>query len=222
MAFQQDYLLRMIRDVGALLTRVVRMRRQGETEQALSLLVDESTRLSGIPESLVYALSDEDLINTLQARGVLETERCYALAEIFREEGEIFLDRDDQTEALLRLSKAIRLYTVALRYSDPDSELIQIAGLRDALSHVPATALSASSLDALTGELMNRHAYDLVDNLLYELLESPDHHQTAVERADELYRRMLQQSDFLLSKSNLERSEIEEALANLHDEFEWT
>src|SRR6478609_5536221 len=109
MSFQQDYLLRMLQDVAGLMTRIVRMRRQGENEEALALLVGESSRLSGIPESLVYALSDDDLVNTLQARGVLETERCYALAELFREEGEIYLDRNQPVEASLRLTKAVRL-----------------------------------------------------------------------------------------------------------------
>lgn len=221
MSFQQDYLLRMLQDVAGLMTRIVRMRRQGENEEALALLVGESSRLSGIPESLVYALSDDDLVNTLQARGVLETERCYALAELFREEGEIYLDRNQPDEASLRLTKAVRLYTVALRHAEPESELIQLDGLRDTLRHLSATELSDASLEALLEELMSRGAYDLVDNALYELLETPEGRLAHRERAEALYRQILRASDYAMSQANLDRSEIEESLAALDDDLAW-
>ena len=221
MSFQQDYLLRMIQDLSALMTRVVRMRRQGDTEDAISLLADESSRMTGIPESLVYALSDEDLIGTLQARGAFEAERCYALAEIFREEGEIYQSRDQQIEASLRLTKAARLYTEALRHAEPESDFIKIDGLRDTLRHLSATNLSDTTLDPLLEVLMERSAYDLVDNVLFELLESPDDQIVYKARAEELYRQMLKASDYALSQVNLERSELEESLAALDDDLAW-
>ncbi|MGH2547889.1 MAG: hypothetical protein ACRDHN_00745, partial [Thermomicrobiales bacterium] len=95
MSFQQDYLLRMIQDMSAFMTRIVRLRREQKSEEALLLLADETTRLSGIPPSLVYALSDDDLIETLQARGAMEAVRCYSLGELFREEGTIYEERGE-------------------------------------------------------------------------------------------------------------------------------
>ena len=214
MSFQQDYLLRMIQDISAFMTRIVRLRREQKTDEALLLLADETTKLSGIPPSLVYALSDDDLIETLQARGAIEAERCYALGELFREEGAIYAERGEAGEALLRLSKAARLYGEALSRAEGKDATHSVDGLRATLGLVHAADLPVATVDLLIEELLDRGAFDLVDNLLFELLEeAPDEDLTAL--AVEAYRIILTAPDDDLARVGLARDEIEATLSGL-------
>jgi tetratricopeptide (TPR) repeat protein len=221
MSFQQDYLLRMIQDLNAFMSRVIRLRREARPEEALELLTEESTRVAGLPPSLVYALSDDDLISTLTARGALEPERCFTIAELFREEGLVYNELDSADEASVRFAKATRLYTEALRLAPPDHPDIDMAGLRETLSNVHASNLSESTLDLLLETLIEREAYDLADNVIFELLEIEDDTGGPTERAEHTYRAILAGSDYALSRCGLERGEIEEALAALDTESKW-
>lgn len=214
MSFQQDYLLRMIQDISAFMTRIVRLRREQKTEEALLLLADETTKLSGIPPSLVYALSDDDLIQTLQARGAIEAERCYVLAELFREEGSIYAERGEHGEALLRLSKAARLYTEAIGRAERNETIPAVDGLRATLSLLHAADLPVATVDLLIEELLENGAFDLVDNVLFELLEDAPG-DDVVQLAIEAYRIMLTASDDELANAGLARDEIEAALSAL-------
>lgn len=214
MAWQQDYLLRMIQDLNIFMSRIVRLRREAHPEEALELLTGESSRISGIPPTLVYALSNDDLIQTLTVRGALEPERCFAIGELFREEGLIYDEMGQEEEASARFAKAARLYTEALRHATPEHDQITLDGLRETLQHLHATWLDENSLDLLIETLIERGALEVADNVVYELREH-DEEGWQVDRARRVYRAILDQSDYTLSRAGLERSEIEEAMAEL-------
>jgi hypothetical protein len=212
MSIRQDYILRMFQDMTIFMTRVVQMRKEQRDEDALLLLVDESAKITGIPPSLIYALSDEDLIQTLQARGALEAMRCYVLAELFREEGSIYADRGEQQEALLRLSKGARLYAEALSRSDDDDALPSLVGARSLLAVVHAADLPFATAAMLVDELLRYEQFELVDNLLFELQDARDDPQM-VRLVTDGYAAMLQATDDQLIDAGLARDEIALALA---------
>ncbi len=214
MAWQQDYLLRLIQDLNLFMSRVIRLRREAKPEEALELLVGETTRISGIPPTLVYALSDDDLIETLTARGALEPERCFAIAELFREEGSIYEEGDRESEAATRFAKAARLYAEALRLAPRDDQRITLDGLRETLGHLHASWIDPRSIDMILETLIERGAVDLADNIIYELLEQGV--DTAQRfRAERTWRAILRETDYVLSRAGIERSEIEESLERL-------
>jgi hypothetical protein len=207
----------MIQDMSAFMTRIVQLRREKKSEDALLLLADETTKLSGIPPSLVYALSDDDLIETLQARGAMEAVRCYSLAELFREEGAIYEERGEHGEALLRFTKAARLYGEALGRAEGDENLPTVEGVRATLALTHAADLPIATIDLLIEELLGHDVYDLVDNMLFELLQDePDEEVSRL--AVEAYRIMLTASDEVLSAAGIARTEIETSLSTLMSE----
>lgn len=204
----------MIQDMSAFMTRIVQLRREKKSEEALLLLADETTKLSGIPPSLVYALSDDDLIETLQARGAMQAVRCYSLAELFREEGVIYEERGEHGEAILRFTKAARLYGEALSRAEGDENLPVVEGVRATLTFTHAADLPVATIDLLIEELLEHDVYDLVDNILFELLQdAPDEEVSRL--AVEAYRIMLTASDEVLTTAGLERIEIEASLRQL-------
>src|SRR5215211_7598301 len=120
-AVHQDYILRMVQQFSGFLVRVLRLRKEGKTDEALAVLADGYGALVGLPESLVHALSDDDLIALLRSQGRLDLERCLGLAELLREEAHVYDDAEGYDESYTRNLKALRLY---LELVEEDDELV--------------------------------------------------------------------------------------------------
>ncbi|MGD9713038.1 MAG: hypothetical protein AB7V46_13345, partial [Thermomicrobiales bacterium] len=89
----QDYIVRMMQQMAIFITRVFRLRTEGEFEQAHAEVLSAYGHLTGLPASLVHGLSEDDLLSMLSSRGELPTDRCIGLAELLREEADIFRDQ---------------------------------------------------------------------------------------------------------------------------------
>lgn len=220
MSVRQDYLQRMIQNVGATLARVIRLRREGRDEEALEVLADESLEISKMHGDVLHAISDEDLMIMLRSRGEVEPERCFALAEVLREEGVILQDRDQLRGATSRLIKALRLYGEALVLSDEPGRDV-VSGLREAVLRFPVKGLPPATLDIVLDGALKAKAYDIADNMLYELLADDDVREDHVERAGRVYRAILADTDYALGLAGLNRDEVEEALAGLDAGSKW-
>jgi hypothetical protein len=220
MSVRQDYLERMIQNVAATLARVIRLRREGRDEDALELLADESLAITRMQGDVLHAISDEDLMIMLRSRGEVEGGLCFALAEVLREEGVIMQDNEDARGAASRLTKSLRLYGESLLLADT-VERDWVAGLREALLRFPVARLPEPTLDIVLAGVIKAKAYDVADNILYELLADDGERDTHVDRADRVYRQILADTDYTLGLAGLNRDEVEEALAALDAGSKW-
>ncbi|MDP9356255.1 MAG: hypothetical protein M3R02_13420, partial [Chloroflexota bacterium] len=126
---RQDYLMRMIPQLSGVLARVAELRAGGKPDEALDEIGDAYGRFAGLNPSLVHVLGDEDLVALLRARGGLDPQRTYALAELLREEAEIYAEGGRLDEALPRDRKALRLYLEVLPELEDAPSPPDLAGL---------------------------------------------------------------------------------------------
>ncbi len=211
---RQDYLMRMIQQLSGVLARVPELRAGGKPDEALDEIGDAYGRFAGLNPSLVHVLGDEDLVALLRARGGLDPQRTYALAELLREEAEIYAEGGRLDEALPRDRKALRLYLEVLPELEDAPSPPDLAGL-DAV----VARLAASDIPRAAQALLLRHyevagRYDQAEDLLFDLLDADDAPETA-ELARAFYARLLALPDAALRAGNLPREEVEEGLARL-------
>ncbi len=211
---RQDYLMRMIPQLSGVLARVAELRAGGKPDEALDEIGDAYGRFAGLNPSLVHVLGDEDLVALLRARGGLDPQRTYALAELLREEAEIYAEGGRLDEALPRDRKALRLYLEVLPELEDAPSPPDLAGL-DAV----VARLAASDIPRAAQALLLRHyevagRYDQAEDLLFDLLDADDAPETA-ELARAFYARLLALPDAALRAGNLPREEVEEGLARL-------
>ena len=76
----QDYIVRMMQQMAIFITRVFKLRTDGELETAYSEIISAYGHLTGLPASLVHGLSEEDLLVMLCSLGSLPVDRCVCLA----------------------------------------------------------------------------------------------------------------------------------------------
>jgi tetratricopeptide (TPR) repeat protein len=207
----QDYVMRMIQQFSGFLIRVLRLRKEGKTEEALALLSDGYGTLVGLPSSLVHALSEDDLIALLRAQGRLDPERCLGLAELLKEEGHTYDDVERYEESFPRYRKALRLY---LEVIGEDEELAEtrIPGLDDVIAQLAGLDLPVETSERLVAFLEEAGRFDEAENILAQRLEAAPDDRATVDASIRFYRRLLGKSDAELIVGGLTRDEVADGL----------
>lgn len=209
----QDYIVRMMQQMAIFITRVFKLRTDGELETAYSEIISAYGHLTGLPASLVHGLSEEDLLVMLSSRGALPVDRCVGLAELLSEEAQVLRDKGLEDDAVVRDIKALRFYLEALRESD-DLRAADLPGLDEVISRISWYPVAEPTRKLLFPYLEETGQFDQLENVLAAWMESDDTGE-AERIAIETYRRLQAKSDAELIVGGLARAEVEEALAGL-------
>jgi len=206
----------MVQQFSGFLVRVLRLRKEGKTEEALALLSDAYGKLAGLPASLVHALSEDDLIVLLRAQGRLDPERSLGLAELLREEGHTYDDAGRYEESFPRYLKALRLYLEILG-EDEDLAETRIPGLDDVIEQLAGLDLPPETAERLLAYLEDAGRFDQAENLLLQRLDAAPDDRAARDAVVRFYRRLLAKSDAELIVGGLTRDEVVDGLQRVDD-----
>ncbi len=212
----QDYILRMVQQFSGFLVGVLRLRKEGKVEEALELLADAYGKMAGLPASLVYALSEDDLIALLRAQGRLDPERSLGLAELLREEGHTYDDVERYDESFPRYLKALRLY-LEIVSEDEDLAETRIPGLEDVIEQLAGLDLPPQTTERLLAYLEEAGRFDQAENVLLHRLEATPDNRAAVDAVVRFYRRLLGKTNAELIVGGLTRDEVIDGLDRVGD-----
>lgn len=131
---REDYIMRIIRQLGVALARIAGFRKAGKHEEAL----DESGKLYdelGVPREVC------DVVDTPTLAGLLKhPDKIRALAQVCWEEGRIYQAKGDPLTSFGRLRRALELFLEARTLApEPDDDLAILELFRT----VPARDLDA-------------------------------------------------------------------------------
>ncbi len=208
----QDYILRMIQQMGLFVTGILKSRKDGNDEQALIDIEGAYGRMTGLHASLVHGLSEDDLVNMMTAQGSIHPERFVAMAILLHEEGDIYSDRDDIAQALPRMQKALRLYLEAWERSDTLREGT-IPGLDQTVSWMAGYPITPETRLLLIEYLEEKGRFDEVENLVLDWVGGGS--DESFDFATKFYSRLLELSDPELIVGGLTRDEVKAGLESL-------
>jgi hypothetical protein len=208
--------MRMVQQFSGFLIRVLRLREEGKTEEALELISDAYGKLAGLPASLVHALSEDDLLTLLRAHGRLDPERCIGLAELLREEGHTYEEAGREEESFPRYLKALRLYLEVIGEDVAVAEQ-RIPGLDAVIDRLSGLDLPPATADRLAAYLEEAGRFDQAENFLLQRLDGAEDERAGIDAATRFYRRLLAKTDAELIVGGLTRDEVEEGLARLEE-----
>ncbi len=208
----QDYILRMIQQMGLFVTGILQRRKDGNDEQALIEIEEAYGRMTGLHASLVHGLSEDDLVNMMTAQGAIHPERFVAMAILLHEEGDIYSDRDDVAQALPRMQKALRLYLEAWERSDTLRHET-IPGLDQTVSWMAGYPITPDTRLLLIDYLEEKGRFDEAENLVLDWVGGGS--DEAFDYATRFYTRLLERSDPELIVGGLTRDEVRAGLESL-------
>ncbi len=111
---QKDYILRMVQQLAMVLARVLFHKQMNNYDRALEEIdVAFRTLLQLEPGSIAF-MPTEDILQKLETAGGKNWEKCIVMAELLKEEGEIYELKNSQFESVsFMYIKAMRLFVEA-------------------------------------------------------------------------------------------------------------
>lgn len=207
-------MLRMIQELSGFVRGLMNLRRGGQAEQAVMQVQDGFGRFAGLNPSLVHAISEDDLVQLLRARGGVDPDRCWALAELLREEALAYdaLGQDD--EATPRFLKSLRLYLEVLDTIEEMPDVLNVDGLEEVVGHVADLPLTPATRRRLVAYLVDTRRLEQAENIVLWSLEDDEPSLEAAEEAVAFYDRLLRLPPAELEAGGLPRDEVDAGLAN--------
>ena len=213
--FRNDYIMRLIEQLGAVLASVLKLGDVGQFQQALAALDQAYHQFFGLDADLINAMDDDYLIEMLSPHGVLDGERALVMANLLLAEGDLYQKQGQIDEAALRHHKSLRLLLAAAaagagsRLGDHPAEVETV--LATLANHV----LPLRTLELLFAYYERSGAYGQAEDVLFQMLDGDRRERRDVRAGIAFYRRLLARSDEALEAGNLPRAEAEEGLNEL-------
>lgn len=205
--FRRDYIVRMIEDMTAMVAKVLTLKQERKTTEALWEIDELLNRYFPLNSRLLNSLSVEDIIDMFRFGDVVESDKLQGLAKLLKEEGSIYAANDDKDAALFRRMRALHLYLYADLHG-ADRELLQMTQEIDELiEEVAPYQLPAKTERLLSQYMESIGRYSKAEDSLYRLWELGIDVST---EGDELYERLLLKSNVELEQGLLPMKEVEQ------------
>ncbi len=142
---QRDYIIRQIQQAMQVLAQVVFKKQQGDYEDALQYVQHAGQLMLGRPLSTFQTLPYDAFVAPLYADSRLDVERGAIVAELLRQQGDLYTRMGDRPQANASQRQALRLYLEVYlaggQHQSPDT----VARIDQLLEHVASQHLSAET-----------------------------------------------------------------------------
>lgn len=208
MPFRNDYIMRLIQQLGVALGQIVWRKGRAEYDEAEAIISRTALSLLGVDMTLLRRLSDEGIISLLRRPDTADVGPFIAAAELLAQQGDVDEARGLPDAGYDCRQKALSLFLEA-RLAAPevcgDEYRGKIDALTEQLGEYPLPPTIRRKLFAYyeeTGE------YGRAENVIHHMLEDGD--PVAWERGSAFYARLAARSDAELEAGGLPREELEE------------
>ncbi|ASA24161.1 DUF6483 family protein [Paenibacillus donghaensis] len=207
--FRRDYIVRMIEDMTAMVAKVLTLKQERKTTEALWEIDELLNRHFRLNSRLLNSLSVEDIIDMYRLGNVVESDRLQGVAKLLKEEADIYKLNDDLNQALFRNMKALHLYLYADLHG-ADRELMSLPeDLNALLQELEPYRLPVKTERLLLGYMESAGRYSKAEDSLYRLREQEE---DVNQEGLELYERLLRKDPASLEQGGLPINEVKEGL----------
>jgi hypothetical protein len=210
----------MIQQLSGFVTGLLHLRRSGRSTEAIQLIQDAYGRFTGLSATLIHAISEDDMIQLLRARGGIDPDKAWALAELMREEALAYDELGNEAEAIPRFLKSLRLNLEVLDVIEEMPGVLNVDGLEEVAERVSDLDLSPETRSKLVEYYSGTSRFDKAENIILWRVESSDESPESAAEAVAFYDDLIQKSDAELEQGGLSREEVEVGLQRMIDLLE--
>jgi len=212
----EDYLIRMINVALAALARIIGLKTAGQYYEAFIEIDQTLEQLLGLRADLVRRLDDNSILTALTIQGSLDVDRLWIVAELYKEEGDIYNAQNNPAQGYWSYLRSLNFYLLGVlegggKHLPEPVEKIQalVQTLKD--YDLPAeTRFSLFYFYEQMGE------YTKAEVTLERLMTVPGAQEDIRAEMIDFYQRLLQKSEADLVKAGLTRTQVEEKLAKFN------
>ena len=216
---QRDYILRIIEQLGEVLTHVLHLRRGGSLLEARQYIEQSIGRLVGIDPEAIANRSVSELATEIRGRLAshqqrqLVSDQLVVLAGLLHESAHIHDDAGDGTSALADRTKALELYIEVLTVDEPGCVPAEAAV--DVILAELDSDPPAQTMRELIKVYESSGRFDDAENWLFHLLDTLPNDPAALSEGIAFYERLLTLNDATLAAGRLPTDETLAGLAEL-------
>lgn len=210
-SLSEDALLRIL--VGALtatIAKILALHTAGEYQEAQQVIDDELEELLGLKADLVRQLDDKKIVDMVTVNDYLDVARLYHVAELFRLEGELYLDQKQEEMARVSQIRALNLF-VEIGFA-VENEFLEADDRIDELFESLSTNMPEDTLYTLFDYYEQVGAFDRAEIAIDLMLQITKKNPDIAAEKKAFYTRLLAESDAELEAGGLSRAKIERGL----------
>ena len=189
----RDYLMRLVEQLARALAKILFLKEQKKYEEALQEIRQSGKVLVGVDFNMLDYISDADLMSLFKADDPLNAGRFIVIAELLKEEGDIYLELDKENESFRCYLKSLVLYCPAIKFNEilnPDDYLEKVDILIQKLSNYE---ISWNAKNSLINYFEISGKYSKAEDLIFELAEAGD--EQVISNGISFYNRLLLKTD---------------------------
>ena len=115
---REDYILRMVKQFTRAVTKILRLKKSHQYQAALETINETFKELFGLNSEVFDSLSIESIIELLKLEHSEIMQKCFWVAELIKEEAEIYESQKESQISKSKYLKSLELYLEGITYSD--------------------------------------------------------------------------------------------------------
>jgi tetratricopeptide (TPR) repeat protein len=211
---RQDYIMRLIEQLGSVLVKLLRLKESGEYQEALQTINRTYQQFFGLSADLIGSVPDDYLLDTLKTGEVLDGDKCIIIALLLKEEGDVYEALKNHDESYHRYLKSLRLFLEVVISNAPMSLPEHLAQVETVIHNLEPYDLPPAVKTRLWQYYEKTGNYAKAEDVLFRLLDAQPRGKISQEGIA-FYKRLLAKSDAELQAGGLPRDEVEEGLQEL-------
>jgi tetratricopeptide (TPR) repeat protein len=212
----EDYFMRMINQMLAVLTQILYHKEAGQYQEA-QILIDQSLeQLLGVRAVLLKQMDDPSVLHLLTTQGELVPDRLAMVADLYKLEGDLLADQNQNHEALLDYQRALAFYLkISLVERDQGSRELDNK-IDDLYQKLSGHELPTYVLYQLFDYYERQGDYARVEDQISGLLNKNDQMLEILPGIITYYATRLEMSDQELMAGGISRAEVKAKLDSVN------
>ncbi len=208
----EDYFMRMINQMLAVLTKILYLKEAGQYQEAQQIINQSLEQLLGISAKLLKGMDDSSVMKILTTQGELVSDRLNMVAKLYELEGDLLIDQNRPSEANLDYLRALIFHLeIAIEGENQVSGEIheRIENLKHKLSNQDLDVETYYRLFDYYEQMGN---YKLVEDQISNLMKAHKESPEILPGIITYYKELLEKNDQELSAGGITRSEVQTRL----------
>ncbi len=212
----EDYFMRMINQMLAVLIQILYHREAGQYQEA-QILIDQSLeQLLGVRPDLLKQMDDASVLHLLTTQGELVPDRLAMVADLYKLEGDLLADQNQNHEAIQDYLRALTFY-LKISLEERDQGLSELDKKIDELyQKLSVHEIPTNVLYQLFDYYESQGDYARVEVQITSLLKRDDQILEILPGIINYYDMRLKMSDQELIAGGISRAEVETRLDRIN------
>lgn len=208
---KNDYVKRVEEQILVVISRLEELKKNNLYNESLKVIDEAMKKLSGISSATVDSMSYKDILNLISLDHEASTIKCLVISELLKEQANIYETHGENAEAYARNVKSLNMYVETMLKDEDAFNENSDRDVKEIIRRVAEYQLPLETNILLFKYYEAGGSYAKAEDTLYEVMDSCDFKQEAVE----FYERLMEKSDQELLQGNLSKEEVKEALEEL-------